>query len=37
MTPTRLTFWSSNGDTASQRTEFALAPGGGWSRRFLAG
>lgn len=38
--PTRLTFWSSNGDTASRRVEFAVeggAGGVGWSRRFLAG
>ena len=37
VTPTRLTFWTSNGDTASQRTEFALDGSGSWTRRFLAG
>ncbi|GAA4267519.1 pyridoxine/pyridoxamine 5'-phosphate oxidase [Frondihabitans peucedani] len=38
VTPTRLTFWSSNGDTASQRVEFArAADGSAWSRRYLAG
>jgi pyridoxamine 5'-phosphate oxidase len=38
VTPTRLTFWSSNGDTASQRVEFSLAAdGSSWSRRLLAG
>ena len=36
--PTRLTFWTSNGDTASRRTEFSRdAASGTWSRRFLAG
>jgi pyridoxamine 5'-phosphate oxidase len=37
VTPTRLTFWSSNGDTASQRVEFALEDDGAWARRYLAG
>jgi pyridoxamine 5'-phosphate oxidase len=36
VTPTRLTFWSSNPDTASQRIEFAL-DAGVWTRRVLAG
>lgn len=37
VTPTRLTFWSSNGDTASQRVEFAVDASGEWARRELAG
>lgn len=35
--PTRLTFWSSNGDTASQRVEFSRDAAGEWNRRYLAG
>lgn len=34
--PRRLTFWTSNPDTASRRVEWQLGPGG-WSRRYLAG
>ncbi len=34
--PTRLTFWIGNGDTASRRTEYTLAPEG-WTVTLLAG
>ncbi len=35
--PTRLTFWSSDAETASQRIEFALDASGSWSRSLLPG
>lgn len=35
--PTRLTFWQSNPDAASLRTEYALTDDEGWVERYLPG